>query len=738
MKRIEGISKLTGRERYVDDLPLEGFLWGATVRSPAARGRIKAIHFGTDIDWSQFVIVDHRDIPGPNEVAMIERDMPILAASEVRHAHEAILCLAHPDRHELRRAVASVRVEIEPEEPYLDFVAEPTQSQIQYGSDNVFKHIAVNKGDVEQALAEADVIIEGVYETGAQEHVYIEPQGMVAWEDDAGVLRLTGSLQCPYYVLNALMHGLNRTAEQVRVIQASTGGAFGGKEDYPSIIGLHTALLTLKAGCPVKMIYDRGEDLAATTKRHPSHIRHRTGFARDGRLLAQDIDIRLDAGAYVTLSPVVLSRCVIHAAGPYQCANVRINGQAVMTNRVPFGAFRGFGAPQSHFANERHMDAAARQLGIGPAELRRINLIRDGQQTATGQVINDGTDRVGLLDDALSRADYGRLREAHRAFNASNPYRRRGIGIATFHHGAGFTGSGEVDLASVVNVAGLADGRVEVQVANTEMGQGALTVLTQIAAARLGYDTNDIVIAPADTALVPNSGPTVASRTAMVVGFLIEQACDDLQAGVMQAAACDQRPVGAHLKQAIQIVVSQTEDHQPIIGSATYGKPPDVHWDEATYTGSAYGTYAWAAYVASVEVDLRTFVTTVTDFVAVQEIGTVLNEGLARGQIEGGVVQAIGWALSEECLWDEQGGMSNAQLTNYIIPTSCDVPLNIDVGFVENPYAYGAQGAKGIGELPMDGPAAAVLNAIADATGVNPTVVPMTPERLMELLVPNE
>lgn len=739
MKRIEGVSKLTGREQYVDDLPLDDpFLWGATVRSPAPRGRIKAIRFGKDVDWSQFVIVDHRDIPGPNEIAMIERDMPILVAEYTRYTHEAVLCLAHPDRRELRRAVSNVLIEVERDEPYFDFTTDPSPDQIQHGLDNVFKQIEVNKGDIETALAGAEVVVDGVYRTGAQEHVYIEPQGMIAREDDDGVLRITGSLQCPYYVLHALMHGLNRSADQVRVIQASTGGAFGGKEDYPSIIALHAALLALKAGRSVKMIYDRPEDMAVTTKRHPSFIRHRTGFAKDGRLVAQDIDIRLDAGACVTLSPVVLSRCVVHAAGPYHCDNVHIFGRAIMTNHVPFGAFRGFGAPQSHCANERHMDVAARKLGMDPAELRRINLIRDGQSTATGQVINDGTDRVALLDEALACSEYKRRQVENRLFNVTHPYLRRGLGIATFHHGAGFTGSGETVMASVARVAGLADGRVEVRVANTEMGQGALTVLTQIAAARLGCDTADVVVAPADTFRVSNSGPTVASRTAMVVGYLIEQACDDLKVKVAQALGANPPIDGVSLRKAIREAVSASTDGEAIVGCATYRQPPHVQWDEKTYTGSAYGTYAWAAYIASVEVDLRTFVTTVTDFTAVQEIGTVLNEGLARGQIEGGVVQAIGWALNEECHWNKDGAMANCQLTNYLIPTSCDAPAAITVVFRENPYKYGALGAKGIGELPMDGPAAAVLNAIADATGTNPTVVPMTPERLMELAVSHE
>ena len=395
MHRREGLAKLTGRERYVDDLPLDDFLWGMTVRSPVPRGRVTAVRFGADVDWSAFVIVDHRDIPGPNEVILIERDQPVLAAGYVRHVHEPVVLLGHRSREGLRRAVRAVEVVVAPEPPVLDFRVPPRPDQIQYGRDNVLKRLKIEKGDVERALAQAPVVVSGTYETGAQEHVYLETQGMIAWLEDQVV---KGSMQCPYYVLSALKHALARDESRVRVIQTPTGGGFGGKEEYPSDIALHAALLALKAGRPVKIVYDRGEDMAATTKRHPSWVRHRTGLTRDGRLLAQDLEVVLDGGAYVTLSPVVLSRGIIHAAGPYSCDNVRIAGRVMFTNAVPFGAFRGFGAPQTLFACERHMDVIARTLEIDPVELRRINLLRDGQTTATGQVIRDGTDRVAVLE----------------------------------------------------------------------------------------------------------------------------------------------------------------------------------------------------------------------------------------------------------------------------------------------------------------------------------------------------
>ncbi len=723
LKRREGMAKLSGRELYIDDIPSADHLWGATVRSPSPRGRIMSIEFGTGVDWSEFVVVTAEDIPGRNAIFLMEYDQPALADGYVRHVHEAVLLLAHPSRETVRRAAKLVAVHVEAKSPVLDFCAAPASDDIQYGPDNVFKRILIEKGDVEAALAAAPIVVEGEYFTGSQEHVYIETQGMRA-HVDGDVVVIQGSMQCPYYVLKALEPLLDRDADGIRIIQTATGGGFGGKEEYPSMIAGHTALLALKSGRPVKMIYDRWEDMAVTTKRHPSRVRHRTGVDERGRLLAQDIEIVLDGGAYLTLSPVVLSRAVIHAGGPYACDAVRIDGRAMLTNAVPFGAFRGFGAPQAFFGLERHMDVVAARLDMDPVEFRRINLIRDGQQTATGQTINDGVDRLEVLDTALRLSDWTARRSEIERLNLADPLVKRGLGLAVFHHGAGFTGNGELMLQSVVHVAGTPAGGVEVRTASVEMGQGMTTVFTQLAAGRLGLDADSVTIAQPDTHRVPNSGPSVASRTTMVVGFLVEQACDDLRRRL--ELADDAR--GSTVSEAIRAWYADPAAAE-LVGESTYEQPHHIEWDEETYRGDAYGAYAWAAYVAEVEVDLRTYGTRVTDFVAVQEVGHVLNETLARGQIQGGVAQAISWALLEDIRWQD-GAMQNCQLTNYIIPTSDDLP-SIRVKFLETPYPHGAQGSKGIGELPMDGPGPAIANALAHALGIPATSIPLTPERLM-------
>jgi CO/xanthine dehydrogenase Mo-binding subunit len=395
------------------------------------------------------------------------------------------------------------------------------RTEIIWGDDNVFKTFLVEKGNVDDVWARADFIVEGEYETGAQEQLYIEPNGMIALANADEGVTVWGSLQCPYYVHKALLKLFGLPPDKVRVIQAATGGGFGGKEEYPSMIAGHAALLAWKAGKPVKLIYDRAEDMAATTKRHPSRTRHRTAVSKDGKLLAMDIEFVIDGGAYATLSSVVLSRGTIHAAGPYLCDNVRIRSKAVATNHPPHGAFRGFGAPQSIFALERHLNKVAATVGLSPEELRRRNFLHEGQTTATGQIIREKLDLDQLLTRALELSDYHAKKECFAIHNATNATEKKGIGFATFLHGAGFTGSGERFLESVVGIEATATGNVRILVASTEIGQGTNTILSQIAAEALQLDYEMIELAQPDTANVPNSGPTVASRTCMIGSRLV-------------------------------------------------------------------------------------------------------------------------------------------------------------------------------------------------------------------------
>ena len=720
--RKEGRDKVTGAARYIDDMSLPGMLYGATVRSQIPRGIIKKISFDAQFNWTEFVVVSAKDIPGKNCIALIGDDQPCLADGNINHPEEPILLLAHPDPHLLRKAVNAVSIEYDPLPPVFTMEESERCSQLIWGSDNTFKTFLIAKGDVESLWAKADYIVEGEYTTGAQEQLYIENNGVIASFDPEQGITVWGSLQCPYYIHKALMALCGLSEDKVRVVQMETGGAFGGKEDYPSIIAGHASLLSMKSGRPVKIVYDRLEDMTATTKRHPSRTRHRTAVSKDGKILGGEIDFTIDGGAYATLSSVVLSRGTIHAGGPYHWPNIRIRGRAVATNMPPHGAFRGFGAPQSLFAMERHMDRIAQAVGISPIEVRRRNFLQPGQTTTTEQTIREEIDLGKLLDRALELSDYEAKKKRFGGENESGSI-KRGMGIAAFLHGAGFTGSGERYLASVVGVEGSADGTVRVLVSSTEFGQGTNTVLCQIAAEALGLPYEDVQIVQPDTNRVPNSGPTVASRTAMVVGSLVRSAA----LGIRQTLIASGKLAESYSPQQFRAACQKhIADHGELRSYARYEAPEGVYWDDQKYRGEAYATFAWAVYVAEVAVDLSTYTARVEDFVALQEVGKVLHPILAKGQIAGGVAQGIGFALYEKIVW-QNGRMQNGQMTNYIMPTSVDLPP-IRVFFEELGNIHGAYGAKGIGELPMDGPAPAILNAIEDALRTRFDSIPLLPE----------
>jgi CO/xanthine dehydrogenase Mo-binding subunit len=726
--RKEGRDKVTGAARYIDDIRMPGMLYGATVRSKIARGKIKQISFSPEIDWDEYVIARAKDIPGKNCISLILDDQPCLADGVINHPEEPVVLLAHPDKHALAKAVEGVVIESDPLPAIFSMEESEKQTEVIWGTDNIFKSFLIEKGDVDRVWADADFIVEGEYFTGAQEHLYIENNGMIAVFDPAAGVTVWGSLQCPFYVHKALMALCGLPEDKVRVAQTETGGAFGGKEEYPSMIAGHAAILAMKSRRPVKIVYDRLEDMVATTKRHPSRTRHRTAVRKDGKILGGEIDFTIDGGAYATLSSVVLSRGTIHAGGPYFWPSVRIRSKAVATNAPPHGAFRGFGAPQSLFAMERHMDRIAKVVGLPPQELRRRNFLHPGQTTTTEQVIRESINLPALLEKSLAQARYEEKRERFALDNKTSSI-KRGMGIAAFLHGAGFTGSGERYLDSVVGIEGTDEGSVRVLVSSTEFGQGTNTVLCQVAAETLGIPYEQVSIAQPDTTTVPNSGPTVASRTAMVIGNLVRSA----SIGLRQTLQLDGMLKESYTSEEFGDACRRYVAEKGVLRSlARYASPEGIHWDDVKYKGEAYAAYAWAAYVAEVSVDITTYAAKVEDFVALQEIGKVLHPVLAKGQIIGGVAQAIGLALYEKVLWRD-GRMVNGQMTNYIMPASCDLPP-IRVIFEEVGNPHGAYGAKGIGELPMDGPAPAIVNAISDALGVDFDSIPLLPEDILEAM----
>jgi CO/xanthine dehydrogenase Mo-binding subunit len=708
--RREGPDKLTGLARYADDLVFPGAWYGATIRSTEPHARLLGIDLDDGFDWSRVVVVTADDIPGENVVSLIDDDQPVLVAigGEIRHQAEPVALIAAPDRSTVREARGHVTLRTE----RLEAVYDPLQS------DHEFAHYTVKRGDAAAAMEQAHTVIEGTYRVGHQEQLYIENQAMIAVPREDGGVTVHGSLQCPYYIHKAMKRALKMGDELAVVVQAETGGGFGGKEEYPSMIALHAALLAQKCRKPVRMIYDRHEDISATTKRHPAVVRYRSGVTSDGELIAQEIEVIMDGGAYCTLTPVVLSRGTLHAGGPYRCENVRITGRAMATNTPPNGAFRGFGAPQTEFAAEMQVNRIAEALGESPLELRRRWVYHEGDVTPTGQVLRESVGGPAVLEAAAeaSAFDTHRQRSAEaREHRGAGARRASGIGLALAWHGAGFTGSGEVKLASVASLELTDDHRIRILTASTEMGQGTKTIFPQLVADTLGVEYDEVEIAPQDTSIVPDSGPTVASRTAMVVGGLLIKAAERLRAQVEEETG--------------RSFADSYREARPRRVDERFTPYPGVQFDDVNYTGDAYPAFGWAAAVARVEVDLDTGEVTVREYVSADDIGRVIHPVLAEGQVEGGSLQAIGYATIEEMKLVD-GRYLNDRLATYLIPTALDAPPIRSI-LVEKPYSGAPHGAKGVGELPMDVGAPAVVAAIHDATGHWIHDLPATPERIL-------
>lgn len=712
--RADGPSKVTGAALYADDIRPEGCWYGATVRSKRPHARILAIELDPAFDWTDVALVTAKDIPGDNVLALITEDQPVLCDGLTRHMEEPVALVAAPTRDRALAAAKAVKVTYEDLPFNLDAEAAEGHAQVIYGTDNVFKRLTISRDGPVRSTPTRHVH-EGVYHLGLQEQLYIEPQGILAIPGENGAqLTIVGSMQCPYYIDKALARVLGH--HDFHVIQAATGGGFGGKEEYPSMVSAHAALLALKTGRPIKLIYRRDEDLRATTKRHPARIRITSTCDAEGFLLDWRADVLFDGGAYNTLSPVVLSRGVLHVTGPYRADRVHLTGRVVATHTPPNGAFRGFGAPQAQFAVERHMDRIARELHIDPLELRRKNMFRAGDLTATSQRLDDPGAHA-VLEAALNAAAAPVVVPPSTP-GARNARTRAAQGLALVFHGCGFTGNGEAKIQGEVALVA-AGGVVTVLTGSTDIGQGTDTIFPQIVAEELNIPLNRIRMAPHDTALVPDSGPTVASRTAMVVG------------GVTQIAA---RKLGVALGGTGPAFLAALDKLDgltaPVRVSHKYTDDGTHPWDDQTYQGDAYPTYGWMCAIVDLDVDLDTGEVRYHRLVTATDVGRILNPVLASGQIEGGALQALGWATAEEVVLDRYGCMRNDRLTNYIIPTSSDAPEMI-TRLIEIPFAGGPFGAKGIGEIPMDAPAAAVAQAIERATGRVLDRLPMTPERVL-------
>ncbi|MFA6582868.1 MAG: xanthine dehydrogenase family protein molybdopterin-binding subunit, partial [Elusimicrobiaceae bacterium] len=532
-RRKDTLSKACGEALYTDDYSYGGMLYARAVRSPRPHIKINRISAGKAAQVKGFVaLVTSEDVPGKNQWSLVINDYPYLPDSEARFAGETV-ALVVAETPEAALKAASL-VELDYSE--LPYAGDPIEAMAQdsvkvYGENNVFSSFVIKRGDADRAFKEADVVVERDFKTNYQVHVYLETQAMIAFPEANNAITVYGSMQCPFYILDGVAEVLGIPHSRVRVVQRTTGGGFGGKEEVPVIVAAHAALCAWKTGRPVKLVYDRIEDFQSMSKRHPSRTKIAYAARRDGRITAARVEYILDAGAYSTMSPVVLWRGTVHAAGPYHIENVDIKSFAVATNKVPCGAYRGFGQPQVAFANESLIDELAEKLGMDPIELRLKNILKTGDKTVTGQTIE-----LSGLDDVIETVRKKSGWDKKRKQAPKSGAKKYGVGMSVNYYGVGLGARGQYLERAGANVIINKDGSVRVAVGNVEMGQGALTVLCQICAETLNVPFDSVDMTEVDTSRVPDSGPTVASRTTLMSGNAIIEACTPLRERIFSVA----------------------------------------------------------------------------------------------------------------------------------------------------------------------------------------------------------
>jgi CO/xanthine dehydrogenase Mo-binding subunit len=744
--RKDAWDKVRGKANYIDDYNFSDILYATTVRSNTAYGKI--INIDTSVAAKMpgvASIVTHKDVPGKNAVPLVFEDEPFLAQDYVRFHGEPVAMVVAETYEQALAAAEQVKVEIEPLEPILSIRESIKEDAPKiHKEDNIFSRYTIKKGDAIEALKNAKHVFEREYETPYQEHAYLETNGVIAVPGIEGSMTVYGTMQCPFYVHDAVAQAIGIDSNHVRIVQTTTGGGFGGKEDFPSVVAGQAAILAKIHERPVKLVYKREEDIIASSKRHPGLIKMKIGTDDQGKITTALIDYYIDGGAYSTLTPIVLWRGTVHALGPYECPDILIKSYGVATNKVPCGAYRGFGSPQVIFAGESIMDEIAEELGLDPVEIRRLNGYKVGSSTATGQIIDQSCGLMETLEKAQEKADW---KNKWQAPDKKSGNTRKGIGISSVYYGVGL-GAGGKHLDRVgTSMTIMKDGSVHCAIGNVEMGQGARTVLAQIAADALGAPYELVNIVETDTSMVPDSGPTVASRTTFMSGNSLMLAARELRPRLLHVA---KDMLGVSNEEDVELVDGWAYSKKDKEGKRIHFSElaeklyayrlmpsafgwfiaPDSSYDKDTGQGNAYFVYSYCTNVVEVEVDMETGEFKVNRITSAHDMGKAINPQQVEGQIEGGTLQGLGYATSEEIRHDANGKMLNDAFATYILPTTEDTPI-IDPIIVEHAYDRGPYGAKGFGEVPLMGIAPAVANAIYNATGKRIRKLPIKPEKIL-------
>lgn len=743
LPNIDARGKVTGNTRYTTDLVVDGMVWAYPIFSRIPFGRIVHLDISRAASARGYIhTVFAEDIPGANQVGVFIDDQPLLAHELVRFVGDVIGIVVAESAEDACRIASLVDIEYEEFPPFLTIQeSESATDRFIHDSNIACKH-QVLKGDWEAGFKQADMIVEADFSTPYQEHFYLEPQGCVVIPEQNGHFTVIGSLQCPFYVQRAVARVLGIQLNKVRVIQAPTGGAFGGKEDVPSELSARSALAARILNRPVKMVYQREDDVQLTSKRHPFQLHHKIGVSQTGKLLAADISIKSNSGAYATLSSVVSYRSTMQAMGPYVVPHIRVRSTAYYTNLPPAGALRGFGSPQATFGHERIMDLIAERLGMDPIDLRLKNVLHPGDLTITSQKLNVSVGVEETLRQARAASRWENLRKGGKE---SARY-LTGIGVASCIYGNCLGAAGWSLDGSGVKVQIHRDGSLSVAYGLTEMGQGASTVVAQMAAETFGVDPSRITVVATDTANVPDSGPSVASRNVVMSGNALHDAAAQLIPHLKAAAAelleCGIEDVvikgdaATHKQSGAGVGFTELANHLFLTNRPTdalgWWHVPPLKYDPEVGQGEAYFTYSYATHIARVRVDRLTGLIRVEKVWAAHDVGKVINPAGLEGQVEGGVVQSTGWALTEQ-FHTENGKVITNNFSTYLMPTVCDVP-EVETIPVEAPEPLGPWGAKGIGEPATIPTAAAIANAVSHALGVPVNDLPITPEKVLHIL----
>ncbi|MDH4345218.1 MAG: molybdopterin-dependent oxidoreductase [Thermoleophilia bacterium] len=698
--RLDGVAKVTGAFGYGSDLRAPGMLWGATVRSPHPSARIRALDVSrAEAAPGVAAVLTAADLPGRATFGLDVPDQPVLASDVVRHEGEPVALVAAETLEQARRAVELVEVDYEPLPAVTDVedaLLDGAPRVREHG--NVLRHVHILTGDPD--AADADVWVESYTETPMQDQAALGPEAGLAVPTADGGVELHTISQWLHVDRQQVAPCLGLPVEKVRVVLAGVGGAFGSREDIH--VQVHACLLALRTGRPVKMAYGREESFHGHVHRHPSRVWIRYGAKRDGRLVAADVRLLLDGGAYASSSPAVLANASTFAAGPYEVPNVRIEGTAVFTNNPPCGAMRGFGAPQVCFAYESAMDALAAELGIDPIALRLRNAVRTGSVLPTGQVLSGSAP----LREVIERCAAIPLPQP--APPAGSPI-RRGVGLAVGFKNIAFSEGFDDSAEATVTLRAGPDGpEAEVRTAAVDAGHGLSTVLAQVARTELGVE--HVVVSPADTSTIGSAGSSSASRQTTMAGGAVREAC--------RAVLAEARARGLA---------------EPVTRTVTYRHRPTTGFDEDGH-GDIHVGFAFVAERAVVDVDEELGLARVVEVAVVQDAGRVVNPQGAEGQVEGGVAMGLGLALMEELVL-EDGRLRNPSFTEYLIPTALDVPPIVSE-FVEVPEPGAPYGVKGIGEHPTIAATPAIVAALRAATGRALNRVPVSPDDLLGLRGP--